>query len=151
MVTFAVGSPVLQSLVYFTLVCRLLLLFLSALIVGIFTFGSLFLRFGIDNFGEALLQSNLLKLESILVPNKVWNFSIYAVALHARLEKAEDIRVVWITSKSQTSAIVHVILELLRLVQAEFVKTDLLLLSLNVSVFLSLASAWQALPGKGSS
>lgn len=73
------------------------------------------------------------------------------MALHARLEKAKDVRVVGITSKSQTSAIVHVILELLRLIQAEFIKTDFLLLSLDVSVLLSLASTWQALPGKRSS
>ena len=70
---------------------------------------------------------------------------------HAALKKTDDIAVVWVLRKTEVSAILHVLLELLWLILAELGDLDLLLLLLNVGVFLFLGSTWKTLPWEGSS
>ena len=68
------------------------------------------------------------------------------MTLHASLEKREDVSVVRVGLEGQSSAVVHELLELGRLVHAEILNGDLLLLALNVVVFFIFGASWQALP-----
>lgn len=60
------------------------------------------------------------------------------MAFHAALEKVQDVLVVGVGRKREAAAVVHELLELRGLVQAELVDGDLLLLSLDVIIFLVL-------------
>jgi len=70
------------------------------------------------------------------------------VSLHARLEQADDVGVVGVLGEGQASAVVHELSEFLRLVFAQFLNGDLLLLLFDVGVLLLLGSAGKALPRK---
>jgi hypothetical protein len=67
---------------------------------------------------------------------------------HAILKQVYDETVVWILSEAQVSAVIHELLELVRLVFAELFNRNLLFLLLDVGVLLSLGSTWEALPWK---
>jgi len=70
------------------------------------------------------------------------------MSLHTRFEQADEIRVVWVLGEAQSSAVVHVLGELLRLVLAELLNSDFLLFLLDVIVLFLLGSAWKSLPRK---
>ena len=93
-----------------------------------------------------LLDLLFLQYEAVLVPDEVGCLQVEAMAFHARLEQADDVRVVRVLSEGKTSAIVHEFSELLRLILAKFFNSDLLLLFLDVSVLLLLRSSRKALP-----
>ena len=95
-----------------------------------------------------LLDSFFLEDQSVFVPDEVWLLGIDTVSLHAALEQVNDVGVVGVLGERQASAVVHVLLELLGLVSAEFLDGDLLLLLLDVGVLLLLGSSRKALPGK---
>ena len=71
------------------------------------------------------------------------------MTLHAPLKQREDVAIVGISSKGKSSAVVHKLLELGRLVQAELIDGHLLFFALDVIIFLILRAAWQTLPGQG--
>ena len=68
------------------------------------------------------------------------------MSLHAPLEEADDVAVVWILCEAQAAAVVHELLEFLWLVFAELVDRGLLLLLLNIGILFGFGSAGQALP-----
>jgi len=76
--------------------------------------------------------------EAVLVPNKIGRAQLEIVALHAAFEQTDDVAVVWVGFKSQTSAIVHELFELRRLVKTKFFDGYLLLFAFDVVIFLVL-------------
>ena len=68
--------------------------------------------------------------------------------LHAILKQFNDVTVVWILGEAQISAVIHELLELLRLVFTKFFNRNLLFLLLDVGILLCLRSTWEALPWK---
>jgi hypothetical protein len=70
------------------------------------------------------------------------------VFFHAAFKQPDDVSVVWILSKTQTSAVVHELLEFFGLVLAELLDLDFLLLFLDVGILLGLRSSWESLPWK---
>ena len=70
------------------------------------------------------------------------------MAFHAALEETEDVAVVGVGRERQTSAVVHELLELGGLVEAEFVDGDLLLLALDVIIFFVFGASRESLPGE---
>lgn len=88
-----------------------------------------------------------LEEKAVLVPDEVRRAKLEVVALHAALEQAEDVAIVGVCGEGQTTAIVHELLELGRLVQAQFVDGHLLLFALDVIIFLVFRASWEALPG----
>lgn len=97
---------------------------------------------------HVLLKGLLLEDEAVLVPNEVRGLHVEGVALHAAFEKGEDVAVVGVRGEGQGAAVLHKLLELGGLVQAELVYGDLFLLALNVVVLLVLRAAGEALPGQ---
>lgn len=111
--------------------------------------GGLLLLVGLLQSAEhVLLQRFLLQHKAVLVPNEVGGLGIELVAVHAGLEQLEDVPVVGVRGERERTAVLHVLLELSGLVQAQFVDRHLLLLALDVVVLLVLGTAWEALPGK---
>jgi hypothetical protein len=72
------------------------------------------------------------------------------ISLQCVLEKADDVSIVWILGETQSTAVVHELLELIGLVFAELFDGDLLLLFLDGGVFLLLGAARKTLPWKRS-
>ena len=91
-----------------------------------------------------------LQEKAILIPDEVWRAQLKVVALHAALEEREDVAVVGVGCERQPTAVVHELLELGRLVQAELIDGHLLLLALDVIIFFVLRASWEALPRKRS-
>jgi hypothetical protein len=60
------------------------------------------------------------------------------VSFHATLEQSNNIAVVWILSETETFTVVHELLEFLRLVSAEFIDCNFLLLLFNIGILLCL-------------
>jgi hypothetical protein len=92
----------------------------------------------------------LLKCESILVPDEIRLLGVESVTLHAAFEEADNVRIVRILSKAQSSAVVHEFTEFFRLVLAQFLYGHLFLLFLDIGVLLLLGSSWESLPWKSS-
>ena len=67
---------------------------------------------------------------------------------HAILKQLNNETVVWILCEAQISAVIHELLELIRLVFAEVINRNLLFLLLDVSILLCLRSTREALPWK---
>ena len=101
-----------------------------------------------DDFHHLLLDLLLLQHQSVLVPDEVGSLQVESVSLHARLEQPDDVRIVGVLSEGEASAVVHKLSEFLRLVFAQFLDGDFLLLLLDVIVLLLLGSSWQSLPRK---
>jgi len=95
----------------------------------------------LDDVKHLPLDSLFLEHESILVPDEVGRLRVESVLLHAALEQANDVAVVWVLGETQASAVVHELSEFLGLVLAELIDCGLLLLLLDGRVFLSLGSA----------
>lgn len=95
---------------------------------------------------DAALKGFLLEEETVLVPDEVGHLGVELVALHAALKKVQDVFVIRVGREREAAAVVHVLLELGRLVQTELVDRDLLLLALDVIIFFVLRSAREALP-----
>jgi len=57
------------------------------------------------------------------------------MSLHATLEESGNVRVVWILGEGESTAVVHILSEFLRLILAEFFDGHFLLLFLDVGVF----------------
>lgn len=95
---------------------------------------------------HVLLQGLLFKNKAVFIPDEVWGLSVELVALHALLKQVEDVPVVGVSSEAERSAVLHVLLELVWLVQAQLVDGNLLLLALNIVIFFILAAAWETLP-----
>ena len=92
------------------------------------------------------LNGLLLKDQSVLVPDEIWELRVETVTLHAALEQVYDVAVVGVLGEAQTSAVVHEFLELLRLVLAEFLYGRFFLFLLDICVLFGLGSAWEPLP-----
>ena len=90
---------------------------ISANFLSLLSF-SLLGGFFVDYIKHLSLDGLFLHLQSILVPDEVWGLSVDAVSFHAPFEKADDISIVWILGEGQTSAVVHELFELFRLVFA---------------------------------
>ena len=99
-----------------------------------------------DNLEHLLLDEFLLEHQSIFVPDEVRLLKVDIIFLHTALEQVDDVAIVWVLGEAETSAVVHKFLEFLRLVFAELLDLDLLLLFLDVGVLLSLGSSGEALP-----
>ena len=69
-------------------------------------------------------------------------FKVKTMSFHARLKQTDDVRVVRILSKAETTAVVHEFSELLGLVFAELFNRNFLLLFLDVGVLFLLRSSW---------
>jgi hypothetical protein len=91
----------------------------------------------------------LLKHESVFIPDEVRCLQVVAILGHARLEQTDDVSVVGVLSKTETSAVVHEFFELLWLVLAQFFNRNFLLLLFDVSILLLLGSARKSLPWEG--
>ena len=111
---------------------------------------SLLLLFLVKDLSHLLLDGFLLEGQSILVPDKLRGGLADSMSLHTWLEQTDDVGVVWILSKAESSAVVHKLGKFLGLVLAQFLDGDLLLLFLNVIILLLLGSAWKPLPRKWS-
>ena len=68
------------------------------------------------------------------------------MALHAALEQRKNVTVVGVSRKWQPAAVVHELLILGGLVEAELVYGNLLLFALDVIIFFVLRASWEALP-----
>lgn len=104
-------------------------------------------RFG-DDAHHALFQRLTLKEEPVLVPDEVRAFEVEAVPLHAAFEQIDDVLVVWIGNESEPAAVVHVLFELWRLVEAELIDGNFFLLTLNVIIFFIFRASGEPLPGQ---
>ena len=105
----------------------------------------------VDDFHHLLLESLAFLEKAVFVPNKIDLAWVEVVALHAALKQTQNVAVVWILSERQSSAIVHKLLELGRLVLTQLINSHLLLLSLDVCVLLVFGASRKSLPRKGSS
>jgi len=95
---------------------------------------------------NASFERLFLQEKAVLVPNEVRDLRVELVAFHAAFEQAVDVLVVGICRECKASAVVHVLFEFRRLVEAEFVDSDLLLLSFDVVIFFVLRPARETLP-----
>ena len=102
----------------------------------------------VDDAHHRLLECLPLEEKAVLVPDEVGCAQLEVVALHATLEEREDIAVIGICCKGETSAVVHVLFEFRGLVHAQLINSDLLLLALDVIIFLVFGASWEALPGQ---
>jgi hypothetical protein len=100
---------------------------------------------------HVLLQSLLLKHQSVLVPNEVRGLQVEAVTLHASIKQIQDVPVVGVIREAQLAAVAHELFELLGLVLAKFLDGHLLLLAFDVVVFLVLRPSRESLPRERSS
>ena len=100
----------------------------------------------VDDTHHRLLQRLAFKIEAVLVPDEIRRADVKIVALHATLEERGDVAVIRVSGEGQPTAVVHELLKLGRLIEAELVNGDLLLLALDVIIFFVLRTAWQTLP-----
>jgi len=98
----------------------------------------LLLRLLVNDIQHLLFDGLLLHLESVLVPDEVGRFGIAAILLHAGLEKANDVAVVWILSETQTATVMHELSKLLRLILTQLVNRRLFFLLFDCRVFFGL-------------
>ena len=98
----------------------------------------LLLRLLVNDIQHLLFDGLLLHLESILVPDEVGRFRIKAVLLHAGLEKANDVAVIWVLSETQTATVMHELPKLLRLILTQLVNRRLFFLLFDCRVFFGL-------------
>ena len=114
-----------------------LAVFVSLLIISSFCrFGFLLLlRLLVNDIQHLLFDGLLLHLESILVPDEVGRFRIKAILLHAGLEKANDVAVVWVLSETQTATVMHELPKLLRLILTQLVNRRLFFFLFDCCVF----------------
>jgi len=126
---------------------------LFALVFLFFARGGLFVVFVwlLQGAQHVLFQGLLFEHEAVFIPDKVWGLNVELIALHAHLEQVQNVSVVRVGSEAQRSAVLHVLLELVGLIQAQLVNCNLLLLSLDIVIFFILAAARETLPRKGSS
>ena len=99
-----------------------------------------------DDLQHLLLNLLLLQHKSVFIPDEVRLLDIKIVPLHAAFPETDDVRIIWVLGEAKSSAVVHELPELLRLVLAEFFDGHFLLLLLDVGVLLLLGSAWETLP-----
>ena len=99
-----------------------------------------------DHLEHLLLDEFFFQDQPIFVPDEIWLLWVDIVFLHAALKKTNDIAIIGVLGEAETTAVVHELLEFLRLVLAELLNLDLLLLFLDVGILLSLGSAGEALP-----
>jgi hypothetical protein len=109
-----------------------------------------FLGLLLDDFHHLLFDLLFFEDESVFIPDEVGSFEVESVSLHAALEKADDVGVIWVLSETECSAVVHEFSELFRLVLAQFFHGHFFLLFFDVGIFLLLGSAWKSLPWKRS-
>lgn len=102
-----------------------------------------------NNLRDVLLQLFLFKNQAVLVPDEVGRLQIKSVFLKAALKQAQNVPVVGIGSESQTAAVIHELVEFGRLVRAQLINCDFLLLALDVVVLFRLGAAGKALPREG--
>ena len=100
----------------------------------------------VNDAHHGLLECLSFEEEAVLVPDKVWRAQLEIVSLHAALEERKNVAVVRVCREAESAAIVHELLELGWLIQAEFVDGHLLLLALDVIIFFVLRASWKALP-----
>lgn len=100
----------------------------------------------LDDLEHLLLDEFLLENQPIFVPDEVWLLWVNIVFLHAPFEESDNVAIVRVLGEAQASAVVHELLEFLRLVLAKLLDLDLLLLFLDVGVLLGLGSSWKTLP-----
>ena len=89
-----------------------------------------------DNFEHLCLDLLFFYGQPIFLPNKVWFRGAETISLHAALEETNDVAIVWILGEAEASAIVHELLEFVRLISAELLNAYLLLLFLPLLEFL---------------
>ena len=89
-----------------------------------------------------LLDGLLLESKSVLVPDKLRLGLWDTMSFHACFKKTDNVRIIWVLGKAEASTVMHKLSKLLRLILAELLDGDLLLLFLDVVVLLLLGSAW---------
>jgi len=117
--------------------------------LGYYSLGGLVLLLGrllLDDLHHLLLDLLLFQHEPVLIPDEVGGLQIESMALHARLEKVNNVGIIGVLGEGKTAAVVHKLTELLRLVLAEFFDGHFLLLLLDVGIFFLLGSARESLP-----
>mgnify|MGYP000886491393 CR=1 FL=1 len=120
---------------------HLALVFLVLLVGGLLLFVGL-----LERADHVLLEGLLLEHEAVFIPNEVGRLDVEGVALHALLEQIQNVAVVGVRREAQRPAELHVLFELVRLVQTQLVNRNLLLLALDIVIFFVLAASGQALP-----
>lgn len=85
---------------------------------------------------HVLFQCFLFQHQSVLVPNKVRRFQVEAIALHARVEKVQNVPIVWVICEAELAAVAHELFEFLGLVLTKLLDRHFLLLALDVVVLL---------------
>merc|ERR1712146_146901 len=73
----------------------------------------------VNDFHHLLLEGLSLLEEAVPVPDEIDGAGVVVVTLHAPLEEAEDVAVVRVLSEGETTAVVHELLELGRLILAQ--------------------------------
>lgn len=87
-----------------------------------------------NNLHQVGLESLLLELKSVLVPDEVGYFRIPTVLLHATLEESQNVFVVWVFNELKFSAIVHVLLEFFRVSLTKLIDSDFKLLLFDIAI-----------------
>lgn len=94
-----------------------------------------------DYAHHVLLERFFLQEKAVFVPDEIGRLRVEVVALHAAFEKTEDVFEVRIAREREPAAVVHVLFEFKRLVQAELVDGYLLLLALDIIILFVLGAS----------
>jgi len=92
----------------------------------------------LNDFEHLLLDEFFFEDHSIFVPNEVRLLGVDVIFLHATFKESDDVTIIWVLGETETSAVVHKLLELFGLVLAELLDLYLLLLFLDIGVLFSL-------------
>lgn len=111
----------------------------------------MFLHGFVNDLHEVLLKSLLLHDESVLIPYEVRHLGVPLVLAHAPFEQADDVVVVRLFGELQFAAVVHEVLEFVRVPFAQLFYGGFELLLLDVVVLLVLGATRETLPGEGTS
>jgi hypothetical protein len=100
----------------------------------------------VENLHHLNFDLLLFYSQPVLVPNEIWLLWVKMISLQSILEKPDNVSIVWILGETKSPAVVHKLLELVRLVLAELLDGDLFLLLLDGGVFLLLGATRKTLP-----
>ena len=100
----------------------------------------------LDDIHQTVLQSLLVFRQPILLPSVIENDRVKVVSLHAALEEPNACLVIRLLLKFQRPAVLHEVLEFVRMSAAQLFKWRLDLLFLDCSILFVFASSGKALP-----
>ena len=101
-----------------------------------------------DDVEHTVLQGLLILWKSVLLPSVVEDASVEIAYRHTVLKKATAKPVVGLLLELELSAVLHELLELVRVTAAELLERQLDLLLLDSCVLFILGSTWESLPGE---